>query len=59
MDQKFDIADRYFAKFERDCVQTRFIYAKRRHSQRRIADVMGGEGRPQGLENWINIVEEG
>ena len=58
MDQKPEMADRYTVKFERDCRETRLIYAQRRHKQRRIADVSGGEGRHRGLENWINIVSE-
>lgn len=58
MDQKHNIADRYFANFERSCQSTRLIYAQRRHKQRRIADVVGGEGKRRGIENWINIVSE-
>jgi len=43
MDQKHDIADRYYMKFEEDVVNTRLIYAQRRHKQTRISDVMGGK----------------
>jgi len=56
LDQKPDMADRYYAKFERDVQTTRLIYAQRRHRQRRIVDTIGGEGKRRGLENWINIV---
>ena len=58
MDQKSDEADRYFAKFERDVQNARLTYAKRRHSQRKISDATGGEGKRRGIQNWIKIVSE-
>jgi hypothetical protein len=58
LQEKNNIADRYFAKFENDCRITALKYINQRFSQRKIIDIVGGGRNKNHIEERIPIVTE-